>query len=73
MDKISLLIFTLVFIVYLWYTFATVYHFIRFGIGTGPKKMAFLFLIGSFILFFIAVFAYSRVEWQDILPLNFLI
>jgi len=60
----------LVFIVYLWYTFATIYHFIRFGVGTGPKKIAFIFFIGSFILFVIAVFAYSQVEWSGIISID---
>jgi RsiW-degrading membrane proteinase PrsW (M82 family) len=71
MDKITLLIFALVFIVYLWYTFAIIYHFIRFGIGAEPKKIAFMFLVGSFVLFVIAAFAFSQVEWPDIASINF--
>lgn len=38
-------------IAYLWFTFAIVYHLIRFGIGSRPKAIALVFLIGSFILF----------------------
>jgi len=38
-------------IAYLWFTFAIVYHLIRFGIGSRPKMIALVFLIGSFILF----------------------
>jgi hypothetical protein len=45
-------------IVYLWFTFAIVYHLIRFGIGNRPKAIALVFLTGSFILFVAAVITF---------------
>ena len=45
-------------IAYLWFTFAIVYHLIRFGIGSRPKMIALVFLIGSFILFVVAAISF---------------
>ncbi len=41
----------LVFILYWVLTFTIFYHLIRFSVGTLPKKLAFIFLFGSEILF----------------------
>ena len=46
----------------LWYTFAIIYHLIRFGIGTAPKKTALIFLAGSMLFLVIAVIAYTQVD-----------
>jgi len=53
--------------VYLWYTFAIIYHLLRFGIGIKPKLLAFVFLVGSFVLFLMTVNAYSKVDWPSLL------
>ena len=45
-------------IAYLWFTFAIVYHLIRFGIGHRPKAVALVFLAGSFILFVFAAISF---------------
>ncbi len=45
----------LVFIAYWVFSFTVFYHLIRFGIGTLPKKLATLYLLGS-ALFFSVVF-----------------
>ena len=45
-------------IAYLWFTFAIVYHLIRFGIGNRPKAIALVFLAGSFILFIAAAITF---------------
>jgi hypothetical protein len=39
------------------------YHLVRFGIGTRPKQVAFIFMIGSVILFAVFMFALSRVDF----------
>lgn len=38
------------------YIFILVYHLIRFGIGSGPKKAAAVFLIGS-VIFMLTIFS----------------
>ncbi len=65
--NISLLLFLTALGLNLWYSFCIVYHLIRFGIGTKPKILAFIFFIGSFALFVIAINAYSQIDWQKIL------
>jgi len=63
----SLILFLLVLGFYLWYTFIIVYHLIRFGVGTKPKNTALIFLIGSFVLFSLAVITYLQIDWGIIL------
>lgn len=43
-------------------SFAIMYHLTRFGIGTLPKRLAALFLIGSIILFATAVTLYQKLN-----------
>ncbi|MDD5146657.1 MAG: hypothetical protein PHN39_02870 [Candidatus Pacebacteria bacterium] len=64
---ISLIGFLVILILYLWYTFAIVYHFVRFGVGVRPKVLAFVFLVGSFILFVLMVDAYFTVDWTSLI------
>ncbi|MCX6790905.1 MAG: hypothetical protein NTV62_01780 [Candidatus Gribaldobacteria bacterium] len=59
--------FLIVAVIFFWYAFAMVYHFLRFGIGAKPKILAFIFFVGFFILFTIFVDAYSNVSWIDLL------
>ncbi len=56
-------------IAYLWFTFAIVYHLIRFGIGNRPKIIAIVFLVGSFILFVAATtsFVVAALQFQSII------
>ena len=63
----SFILFALVLVFYLWYTFSIVYHLIRFGVGTKPKTTALIFLIGSFLLFTLAIITYLRIDWSLIL------
>jgi hypothetical protein len=44
-------------------TFIIFYHLIRFGIGTQPKKIAFIFLLGAIGLFFMSVSAFTIVDF----------
>jgi len=64
---LSNILFVIILSIYLWYTFAIVYHLIRFGVGTKPKRMALIFFVGSFILFSATVIFYLKINWQDIL------
>ena len=66
-DLISMIGFLIILIAYLWYCFAIIYHFLRFGIGTNPKILAMVFFIGSFILFALVLNAYSEVNWISII------
>jgi hypothetical protein len=48
-----------------WITsFIIFYHLIRFGVGTQPKMIAFLFLLGSIALFFGSVMCFSAVDFE---------
>lgn len=50
-----------------WLTsFVILYHLTRFGIGTLPKKIAALFLIGSLTLFAWSVAAYTTLNLSAI-------
>ncbi len=42
--------------------FIILYHLIRFGIGTQPKKIAALFLCGLIVLFFLSVLFFSSID-----------
>ena len=59
----SLAVFIIILAVYSWYTFSIIYHLIRFGVGTNPKKLALIFFVGSFILFSLTVISYLRITW----------
>jgi ABC-type maltose transport system permease subunit len=65
--KLSLILGIIAIMFYLWFTFSTVYHFIRFGVGTAPKDLAFTFLVGSLLFFALSIALYSRVEWEVLL------
>ncbi len=61
-----LIIFTTMFLVYLWYAFSVVYHFIRFGVGVRAKALAFFYFAGSFVLFVAVLVAFSQVSWSGL-------
>ncbi len=42
--------------------FVILYHLSRFGVGTLPKKLAALFLVGSLTLFTVSVIAYYNLD-----------
>jgi hypothetical protein len=46
-------------------TFVTLYHLVRFGIGTEPKKFAAVYLIGTIALycFMLVLFITTDVSW----------
>ncbi|MES2087897.1 MAG: hypothetical protein V4467_02795 [Patescibacteria group bacterium] len=52
-----------IFVIFYWvYAFITVYHLIRFGVGTQPKKFAAIFLIGSMVIFFLCIILFSTID-----------
>ena len=44
------------------FNFIILYHLARFGIGTQPKKLAAIFLLGSVVLFFISISVFSGLD-----------
>lgn len=64
--NLSLILFAIALIVYIWYSFAIIYHLIRFGIGVKPKMIALTFFIGSFLLFTLIIVVYRQVPWLEI-------
>lgn len=60
-------ILTAFFLLYWTNVFFIVYHLTRFGIGPVPKLFALVFLLGSILLFSLAVLVYGRVDFPEIL------
>jgi len=50
--------------VYWLFNFTIIYHLARFGVGTQPKKIAFIFFLGSIGLFFASVFIFARTDFS---------
>jgi len=50
--------------VYWLFNFTVIYHLARFGVGTQPKKIAFIFFLGSIGLFFASVFIFARTDFS---------
>jgi uncharacterized membrane protein YqhA len=55
---VTLGIFLLITFLYWLGAFVALYHLIRFGVGTLPKKLAFIFFLGSIGLYFVATLFY---------------
>ncbi len=60
-------IFAIVFLVFWIYVFFIIYHLTRFGIGTKPKIIAFIFFIGSAFLFMQLVYSFNQIDFKTIL------
>ncbi len=54
------LIGAIVLLIYWVFNFIVLYHLTRFGIGTLPKKIALVFLLGNISLFFLSVIFYAN-------------
>lgn len=65
-SNLTLIGFLIILAVYLWYAFAIIYHFLRFGIGITPKLLALIFFVGSFVLFLLVTDAYAQVNWGEL-------
>lgn len=44
------------------FNFITIYHLMRFGVGTQPKKIAAAFFFGSVILFFVCATFFLNID-----------
>ena len=67
--NIDLILFGLAAIIILgfWiFVFIIFYHLVRFGIGTQPKIISALFVLGSFSLFFISTMLFLGIDWSSI-------
>lgn len=54
------IVLTILLIVYWVIAFSILYHLVRFGVGTPPKKIALTFIISSLVLSLITIFIYAR-------------
>jgi hypothetical protein len=61
---IGILLVILSLVVYWTVVFVILYHLVRFGIGTQPKKIALIFLLGAIGLFFLSVSLFAGVNIQ---------
>lgn len=60
-------LFILALILVFWvFNFIVIYHLIRFGIGTQPKRIAVVFLLGSSVLFLMSAQLYSNIDKDDL-------
>ena len=50
--------------------FFVLYHLIRFGIGTMPKRLSFLFLLGSIVLSFVVTLLFINLNFEAILNVS---
>ena len=57
----------LVFIGFWLFSFIILYHLIRFGIGTAPKKTSVIFMIGSVALFSLTFTTYLKLDLSNLL------
>ncbi len=48
-------------------TFTTLYHLTRFGVGTLPKKLSALFLVGAVLIFCISLVLFIKADFNFIL------
>ena len=55
-----------VFALYWLAAFFIIYHLVRFGIGPRPKLLAFIFVIGSAILFGLVITSYTTINVADL-------
>jgi hypothetical protein len=47
--------------------FVTFYHLTRFGVGTVPKRLSAIFLIGSLALFTLFITFYQKLDLQKLI------
>lgn len=51
-----------IFIIFWITAFVILYHLTRFGVGTMPKKLSALFLIGAVLIFSTSVLLFSKLD-----------
>ncbi len=63
---IGVLLIALILLVYWTLVFVILYHLVRFGIGTQPKKIAFVFFVGAIGLFFLSVMVFAQIDFSTL-------
>lgn len=66
-EMVNLLV-ILLFLAFLAGGFAILYHLSRFGIGTLPKRLSGLFLVGALLLFSASLALYLKLDLSTLLP-----
>lgn len=57
----------ILFSLFFWsFCFIIFYHLIRFGVGTQPKKLAAIFLIGSVVLYCITIILFISIDMNSL-------
>lgn len=59
-------VFLVLFVLYWAFNFIVLYHLLRFGVGTQPKKIAAIFLLSSVVLSFICASLLAQVDTGDL-------
>jgi hypothetical protein len=68
MNNLLLLIPTAYLTLYWIGSFFVVYHLIKYGITSWPKKIASVFLAGSIVLSILSFMLFTQINWQDTFP-----
>ncbi len=59
----------LILLIYMINVFCVVYHLIRFGVGTNPKLVSLIFLVGASLLLMVSMTLLSQIDlnaiWQN--------
>lgn len=55
-------IFAVTFLIYWIYVFFIIYHLTRFGVGLKPKIIAFVFFMGSALLFMQLIYSFNQID-----------
>lgn len=71
MNNFLFLIPTFYLIIYGVGAFFIVYHLVKYGITSWPKKIAAVFLLGSLFLGIINFTMFMQIDWQKIFDSNF--
>lgn len=64
--NLPLLIFLIVLINYLTWTFFITYHLSKFGVGPEPKILLTVFLAGSIIFLALNFIFFFKIEWPEL-------
>jgi len=66
MNKVLISIPLIYLIIYWIGAFFIVYHLVKYGITSSPKKIAAIFLAGSIVLSILSFMLFMQINWQNI-------
>ena len=66
MSLVATAFFSLLMLSYWIGAFFILYHLIRFGVGSSPKKMAVIFLAGSLFLSMVATLLFGQIKFPHL-------